>query len=516
MTASWRTVIAVLTALGLLVVGAPAPGAGPEAAARASLTVTPGPGAYVAGQKMTFSGSIGVKGKRRLRLQFHMNRPGDRWADVTSFKGASTDAKGRFRFTFPAPAMLGVSYRVVSGKHATPRHTFRAQSQEVIVRAGADNRVTVGRPFTVTVDTAPSQKGRADLPPPVIPGRTVFLQKRVNGDQWQIVGRDVTDARGLVTFSVQEDTPGTVVYRAVEDDWTRNGDRIGWFPSFPTYVEVLGAGAPRAGATRLTAPAARTAAAPVAGRSPNASQNYRWGRALFDFAWEFGESLTSPPYRGTRLRGRWLDVTDGTGRANHNNGGVGLDSSAAGARATLPDRGTTSVTLKGNAQKYGRWEIRMRSLSRESAAQDYWVRMELVPERAADYHCGAQNITIARYRIHDRSITVGANALARNRSWTYTKRSVALENTSHNFGVEVAKDHITWFLDGSPIAAVRSRDAVSDVPMTLRLVLEGDGETEMNRTRSIYDWQRAWTLKSGKQVKRAPGKMTVGTHDETC
>ena len=103
--------------------------------------------------------------------------------------------------------------------------------------------------------------------------------------------------------------------------------------------------------------------------------------------------------QGHPRKGRWLDASDGSGRASHNNGGLGLDS-RPGASAGPGDRGTTSATLQGNPQKYGRWEIRLRSWSRESSAEDYRVKIELVPDRAADYLCGAQNITVADYGIH--------------------------------------------------------------------------------------------------------------------
>jgi hypothetical protein len=512
-----RMIVAALTALALLSFGVPASSTSSEAAARASLKVSPSSN-YVAGQKITYTGSIGVRGKHRVKLQYHMNRPGDRWTDVDGFRGATTSSAGKFSFTFPAPSMWGISYRVVSGRHVTPKYTFHAKSQEVLLEAGNDNRVLAGQPFTVVVDTTPSQAGRADLPPPVIPGRTVTLQRRVDGDRWQTIDQAPTDNAGFARFDLTEPTAGTVVYRAREENYTKDGNKIGWFPSFPTYVEVASSVLRgRAGEPDPT-PAAPQAQVPLERRagSPNASQNYGWGPALFDFAWEFGESLTSGPYRGTRRKGGWLDTSSGTGRANHINGGVGLDSQY-GARGGPGDVGTTRLTLNGNAQTYGRWEIRMRSLSKEANAPggDFEVKMELVPDRASDYKCGAQNITIAEYRIHDRAVRVGANALADNRSWTYTKKSVSLENASHNFGVEVAKDHITWFLDGRPIASVKSKAAVSDVPLTLRLSLEGDGSAEMNRTRSIYDWQRAWPIGPGKHVTQG-AKLQTGTHDASC
>ena len=183
---------------------------------------------------------------------------------------------------------------------------------------------------------------------------------------------------------------------------------------------------------------------------------------------------------------------DGTGRVNHINGGIGLDSQY-GARRPRRHRHHSCAVARQRAD--------VRALGDPDAVAVQGRRGQGLQGadgagagKASDYHCGAQNITIAEYRIHSNAVRVGANAIARNKSWSYTKNSVKLEDVSHNFGVEVAKDHITWFIDGAPIAKVKSRAAVSDVPMTLRLSLEGDGNDEMNRTRSIYDWQRAWPI----------------------
>ena len=90
-----------VTLLALLTVGTPALGTSPST--------------YVAGQKMTFSGSLGGHGRKRIHLPFNMNRPGDRWTNVAGFS-TRTDAAGRFRFTYPSPAMWGISRRSVRGR----------------------------------------------------------------------------------------------------------------------------------------------------------------------------------------------------------------------------------------------------------------------------------------------------------------------------------------------------------------------------------------------------------------
>ena len=62
---------------------------------------------------------------------------------------------------------------------------------------------------------------------------------------------------------------------------------------------------------------------------------------------------------------------------------------------------------------------------------------------------------------------------------------------------------------------VRSKAAVSDVPMTLRLSLVGDGDKEMNHTQILSDWERGWSLDRGKQVTRG-ASLKRGSYDATC
>jgi hypothetical protein len=117
---------------------APAP---PSAARAASLSVTPQ--IYVAGQAMRFRGNVGKPGRRTVHLQSHMNRPGDTWLDVpdSTFR---TNADGGFDFTFTAPSMFDISYRVAGPGVTTTSRLFNARPQEItLTLQGAD----VGAPF---------------------------------------------------------------------------------------------------------------------------------------------------------------------------------------------------------------------------------------------------------------------------------------------------------------------------------------------------------------------------------
>jgi hypothetical protein len=487
-----------VAALFLVALASPVPS---MAAPAPSLSVTPG--VYVGGQAVLFDGNIGVRGIRNVHLQINMGGSSS-WTDLPRSR-ATTRADGSFHFRHPAPSMFGIRVRVASGRAATPAVTFDARSQDLTLQAPA--RVTPGQGFSINVDTTPVLPRRPDLPPPVFPGRTLTLQKRVDGagwlqSQWETIATGQTDQNGNGRFDVTETDPGTAVYRVRQGNWTRGENEIGWYPSFPAFVEVVDPSALRLNTSSSTTAPATQRTTPVAARAgetvSTASQKYGWRPALYDFAWEFGESLTSRPYRGTDRTGWWLDSSTGSGRAAKHNGGLMLDSQRG---VDGPgDYGTTAATLRGNPRTYGRWETKLRLKSPETNAQDYHVKVELVPDRPADYHCGGQTITVADLTPHGSSVRVGARSFRADRQWTARAPLGSLLGPSATFSVEVAKGHISWFVNGRVIATVRDQAAVSDVPMTLRLSLVGQGQEEMNRTQVISDWQRGFSLDRGRKV----------------
>ncbi|MFC6288193.1 hypothetical protein ACFP3Q_14045 [Nocardioides sp. GCM10027113] len=495
-----------MTALlgGLLVALTPQPGvAGP----RASLTVSPR--VYVGGQAVTFTGNVGRTGERRIVLQQHLGRSGDSWERVEGFS-ARTDRSGDFRFTHPAPSMFGIRYRVKTKGSVTPAWTFKAKSQDLTVKAVSGvsglraNQVLAGRRFTVRVDTTPDLFRRPDvdgLKP--IPGRKLTLQRRVDGDTWTTLQTTTVDDRGNGRFGVTVADPGTVVYRVRMEDWTAGAHEIGWFPSFPTYVRVLDR-APRVAAR--TAPVSRSAPERTATHrdvsNATASKAFGWAPARFDFAWVSGESLTSPPYRGTHRSGWWQDYTGGAGRVAKHNGGLTISSKRENAPGR-GDFGTTRATLRDHALTYGRWEVRLRARSHESSRGDYRAKVELVPVSAADHDCGARSITVADFAAHGRRVLMGANAVTRK--WRRSRDVGPLDNRPMAVAVEVTRRHISWFVNGRVAATLKNQAAIPDVPLTLRLSLVGKGKREMNHTDLISDWQRGFTLEHGRTVASGPG-----------
>ena len=268
------------------------------------------------------------------------------------------------------------------------------------------------------------------------------MQQRDSG-RWQNLATTTTDTSGRGSFVTTANADR--VYRVREEAITSGGNSIGWFPSFPLFVEVgSGRSQVRTDASgtqpshRETAAAARwVSSARAGGAVPTAGSTHKWGSTLWDFAWEFGESLDSRPYRGTDRAGGWLDSSTGTGRAAKHNGGLILDSQR-GVEGS-GDRGTTALTLQRQPMKYGRWETKLRMKAAENNRQDYRVLAELIPDNPADYHCGAQNITIAEVTPHGSRVVIGARSMSGNREWTYAKRLTSLKGGgSAAFAVEVS------------------------------------------------------------------------------
>lgn len=490
-----------------------------EAARQGSLSVSPGE--FYGGQGLRFTGNIGRAGKTRIWLEYHMGRPGDRWTRIED-SNRTTRSNGSFSFVFPARGMNNISIRVAARGRTTRPVRFNADEQQVRLSVSPslpgsedylDYQVRGGEPITFTVDSTPEGE-------PVLAGRAVTLQRRTGhqgwSTRWATVATGSLDREGVTRFEVDAPAAGTAAtYRARLGEWTKGGSRIGWFPSFPVVVRGL-------------APSSRPVAAPVAPMrttstlsarrvSSEAFSRYGWSPALFDFGFEYGESLDDRPFRGTKRRGRWLEYSDGSGRVAKHNGGMMLESKygrVTPGDAGPGDFGVTAMTLTGNAQTYGRWELRIRPWTAERGAEDYRIRAEVVPQKYGQYDCGARSIVLADITPHKDEVRFGAYSPKRNRSWTGAKQGVRIYQSPNAYAVEVGRGHITWFVNGNPVGTVKSRAAVPGVPLTLRISMVGDGAEEMNHTYAVMDWIRGYKLDRGRQVRSGKalkgGKHTLG------
>jgi hypothetical protein len=476
----------------------------PSAARAASLSVTPL--IYVAGQAIRFRGNVGKPGARTVHLQSHMNRPGDTWLDVpdSTFR---TNADGGFDFTFTAPSMFGISYRVAGSGVATTSRLFNARPQEItLTLQGADpgspfQAVLPLLPFTVVADTTPAVRSALGSPPP-IPGRTVLLQERIGGNRWRTIQTGTTDNAGHVVFRVDAPLLGGRVLRARQQRWTAGKNWIGWYASFPAYFYVLGIGdvlpkrsAPAAVTDVPLTPLGRTAV------RPTASERYGWGPTIFDFAWERGQDLTSPPSKGTRPKGTWLDTSDGTGRASPFNGALVLMSKLK--HTGVGDLGTTTATMRGNSRSTGRWEFRLQGWAFEGGPRPYRFRLDLVPAGTPVVSCPPESVVVADVTMGSPGVTIGVRSQGEGSVWQRRVTGVRVGEVPFNVAVEVGAEHTTWFVDGKPVGTVKDERAHLGPRLVPRLSLVGGGE-EMNGAEVDSDWQRGWSLDKGTQVTRGP------------
>ena len=114
---------------------------------------------------------------------------GNHWTTVDGFH-ARTRADGSFSFTYPAPSMFNIRYRVKAGDYVSLPRVFNAKTQDLTIRVTGQSenntndpgRVDVGEPFGITVDTTPDNIYRSPESGglPVFRGRTLALQKRID------------------------------------------------------------------------------------------------------------------------------------------------------------------------------------------------------------------------------------------------------------------------------------------------------------------------------------------------
>lgn len=520
-----RTYALASALVALAVTFALLPGTPRAEAAAAQLQVSPGPTQIVGGSRLTLTGHLGVTGRRAVVVEQHMGRVGDSWKTRPETRG-QTRADGSFTLHVTASAMWGFRYRVRGGTRVTPAVTTYAKAQDVIVTQ--TSRGAVGQPLEFLVDTVGrGYSGYRELPAPVLEGRTLTLQRRVSPTAWEDVATTRVGADGLATVGTTHRRAGDV-YRVRAEDWRGNGDVIGWTASFPHVVSET-PGRVKAG-THL-----RTTRSPVTsqaiteaprtakkkqkksdGGRRHAHSTYGWfGRdgVTQRWEWELGESLDSAAMQvrgSSRAANRWSEGSDGTGRVTLRNGGMLLRSEGYGS---APDgaRGNVWAALTGSGERRGRWEVRGVTTP-GGGGQAHAVRYELVPLAQAHQLCGTAGIVIGESKGPGSPLRIGARA-GDGTTWGRTVGTVPSGPSS--YAVQVTGKHLTWFVNGTPVATLRQSAALPTGPMALRVVMAGRHDTAMASTKSTVDWARTFSLKRGTRPTSRTG-LTQGAAHGGC
>lgn len=135
-------------------------------------------------------------------------------------------------------------------------------------------------------------------------------------------------------------------------------------------------------------------------------------------------------------------------------------------------------------------------------AVPYRVRIRLVPANGApcqwismlDYDPAAQNT--ATFQIETPSASFSdVLTTARHVGDTGDWEMQDATSSWHEWAVEVAKDHISWFVDGHVAATERRPQALMNVPLMMQFsLISQPGQTMVPATMQI-DWARYWTLR---------------------
>ena len=225
--------------------------------------------------------------------------------------------------------------------------------------------------------------------------------------------------------------------------------------------------------------------------------------AAYEYGWypiDFVDHFIDP------LSNQW--EVEGDGRAGTQHGMLTLDSTR---------EGSLGVTLRGHDHDRGRWEIRLRGTRFERGHSNYTVAAELIPAASAAQHCGAQNVGFASFRpVVGNSARFHIRTLP-NQQFTSVQGQMNLTNGYwHTYGVQVTPTRIAWFVDGVARAVENRPEALSGIPLTLRLQLQAVPGKTMNLSRLQVDTVRYFTLKSPNEKPVRGALPLLGTYTDAC
>jgi hypothetical protein len=206
----------------------------------------------------------------------------------------------------------------------------------------------------------------------------------------------------------------------------------------------------------------------------NAAAVFKWGT----IAWrqEFETGTLDPTW-----------VTNGQGTIGQQNGMLTIQAGA--------DSGTVEVWPADTAAAAteGRWEARIRAYERSSTGEQYRFTWELVPV-SGDDSCGADRIVLGSYVPGATRVRGFVNTMP-DHSFTYSRARDLRSRAWHTYAVEVAPDHISWFVDTKVMRTETRPAALAGVSYRPELVMEAVPGSTMRPSWFQADWVRYYSLK---------------------
>ncbi len=180
--------------------------------------------------------------------------------------------------------------------------------------------------------------------------------------------------------------------------------------------------------------------------------------------------------------------------------------------------GHVSATLDMAGHATGRWEIRWKARERKRGHGHYTLRTELVPAGDREQYCGARDIALESYTMAHPRMKFYIHNLP-NLAFRAAKRRTYAGYSHdhwHTFAVEVTRSRISWFVDAKVVRSETRPEALSGVPFTVKLSMDGVPGVRMTPATMQLDWMRYWTLAKPNHKSVAAPKTAVGTYKKAC
>ncbi len=224
----------------------------------------------------------------------------------------------------------------------------------------------------------------------------------------------------------------------------------------------------------------------------NAAKVFRWGVEAWRDEFEVDPFST-----------RWQ--TDRPHRIGQQNGMLTIKMGA--------DTGSILVWPDDQAAQYGRWEARVRAVEKKTDGAHYRFTWQLSPVDGD--HCRGSEITLASYLPDDTRAKGWVRTLA-DREFRFSRARDLRSRAWHTYAVEVAPDHISWFVDTKVMRTETRPEALSGATFRPQFTIVGDPAVHMNESWMQMDWVRYYTLQRPGALPIDARQMYQTTYAGAC
>ena len=151
----------------------------------------------------------------------------------------------------------------------------------------------------------------------------------------------------------------------------------------------------------------------------------------------------------------------------------------------------TSGGMMGSAVNpaFGRWEARMR-VDKQGPGNPYHAVVALIPY-GVPYNGGAGDLDFAEANVDEGRAYVFIHHPVNKQSYASTTLDLA---AWHNYAIEVAPDHISWFVDGKVEMTTTNRAAVTGKQWTANVQLDANSPSGLAPSNMQVDYFRYYPL----------------------